>query len=104
MQTGGIESPSTINGNHFHRYFQYADSILSSYKENEPFHLFLKKYFSVNKKHGSRDRKQITSLCYNNFRLGHGASSKLELKEKFLLSTFLCETNSSVLLDFFKPE
>jgi 16S rRNA (cytosine967-C5)-methyltransferase len=104
MQTGGIESPSTINGNHFHRYLQYAESILSSYKGNEPFHLFLKKYFSVNKKHGSRDRKQITSLCYNYFRLGHGVSSKLELKEKFLLSTFLCETNSSLLLNFFKPD
>jgi len=104
MQTGGIQSSSTINGNHFHRYFQYAESILSSYKGNEPFHLFLKKYFSVNKKHGSRDRKQITSLCYNYFRLGHGVSSKMELKEKFLLSTFLCETNSSLLLDFFMPE
>lgn len=104
MQTGGTQSPSTINGNHFHRYLQYAASILSSYKGSEPFHLFLKKYFSLNKKHGSRDRKLISSLCYNYFRLGYGVSKQINYDEKLLLSTFLCETNSSLLLDFFKPE
>jgi len=104
MQTSGTQSPSTINGNHFHRYLQYAASILSSYKRNEPFHLFLKKYFSFNKKHGSRDRKLVSSLCYNYFRLGHGVSSQTDFHEKFLLSTFLCETKPSLLLEFFKPE
>jgi 16S rRNA (cytosine967-C5)-methyltransferase len=103
MQSGGTQSPSTFNGNHFQRYLQYAASILSSYKRNEPFHLFLKKYFSFNKKHGSRDRELISSLCYNYFRLGYGVSKKQSFDEKLLLSTFLCETNSSLLLDFFKP-
>ena len=104
MQTGGTQSPSTINGNHFHRYLQYAASILTSYKGNEPFHLFLKKYFSLNKKHGSRDRKLISSLCYNYFRLGYGVSKQTDFRENLLLSSFLCETNPSLLPDFFKNE
>ncbi len=104
MQTGGTQFPSTSSGNHFHRYLQYAASILSSYKGNEPFHLYLKKYFSFNKKHGSRDRKLISSLCYNYFRLGYSVSKQISYDEKLLLSVFLCERNSSLLLDFFKPE
>jgi 16S rRNA (cytosine967-C5)-methyltransferase len=104
MQKGGIQSPSTTNGNHFHRYLQYAASILTSYKGSESFHLFLKKYFSLNKKHGSRDRKLISSLCYNYFRLGYGGSQQTGFREKLLLSSFLCETNPSLLPGFFKPE
>ncbi|MEO8413866.1 MAG: Fmu (Sun) domain-containing protein [Ginsengibacter sp.] len=102
MQTGGTLS-SSGKGNHFHRYLQYADTIVSSYKGNEPFHLFLKKYFSLNKKHGSKDRKTISSLCYNYFRLGHGVMKVTNQTEKFLVSTFVCQNNPSLLLEFFKP-
>jgi len=104
MQISGKEIPPANNNNHFQRYLQYADAILSSYKGHEPFHIFIKKYFSLNKKHGSKDRKLITALCYNFFRVGFGVSIEADPNEKFLLSTFLCETNSSSLLQFFKPE
>ncbi|KAA9039268.1 Fmu (Sun) domain-containing protein [Ginsengibacter hankyongi] len=103
MQITGKEFPST-NSNHFHRYLQYSVSILSSYKGQEPFHLFLKKYFSANRKHGSKDRKLITALCYNYFRLGFGVSTPSSQDENFLLAVFLCEKSSSLFLDFFKPE
>ena len=96
--------PSSANeGNHFHRYIQYAKGILSKYNGREPFHLYLKKYFSENKKHGSRDRKRITSLCYNYFRLGFSVSSSVEMEEKLLLSIFLIEKKSSVILEQLKP-
>ncbi len=75
-----------------------AAAILASYSGNEQFHLFLKKYFSANKKFGSKDRKQITSLCYNYFRLGHAAKN-ISVEEKILLGFFLCETQPS---EFFK--
>jgi 16S rRNA (cytosine967-C5)-methyltransferase len=104
MQTGGTQLPSTTNGNHFHRYLEYAASILTSYKGDQSFHLFLKKYFSLNKKHGSRDRKLISSVCYNYFRLGYGVSKQTDFLEKILVSTFLCETSPSLLLGFFKSE
>lgn len=102
MQITGKEFPAT-NNNHFQRYLQYSVSILSSYKGQEPFHLFLKKYFSANKKHGSKDRKLITALCYNYFRLGFGVSISAKQDEKILLSVFLCEKKPSLFLEFFKP-
>lgn len=103
MQTGETKSPINT-GNHFHKYFQYALYIISSYNGNEPFHLFIKKYFSLNKKHGSKDRKLITALCYNYFRLGFRVSNESDDTEIFLVSTFLCETKPSPVLEFFKPE
>lgn len=33
-----------------------------------PLSIYLKKYFALNKKHGSKDRKSITSFCYAHFR------------------------------------
>jgi 16S rRNA (cytosine967-C5)-methyltransferase len=91
-------------GNHFHRYLSYAIAILEKYNGLEPFHIFLKKYFSVNKKHGSKDRKQITSLCYNYFRVGYAVSSSIDISEKLLLATFLVEKKFSPLLENLKPE
>ena len=79
------ENDSNSKGNHFHRYLQYALPLIKGYKGNEPFHLYLKKYFSANKKHGSRDRKLITALCYGYFRLGEGETKMFFPKRNFLL-------------------
>ena len=98
------EQSSVNRGNHFHRYLEYASAILSTYNGKEPFHLYIKKYFSTNKKHGSRDRKQITSLCYNYFRTNIAVSSSLTIDEKLLLATFLIEKKYSLLLERLKPE
>jgi len=98
------EPSSETKGNHFHRYLDYGALLLEKYDGKEPFHLYLKKYFSSNKKHGSKDRKIISSLCYDYFRLGFGVSADLGLTEKFLLGTFLVENNSSKLLEKLKPE
>lgn len=102
MQNG--EPFSENKGNHFHRYLNYAIAILAKYNGTEPFHLYLKKYFSHNKKHGSKDRKQITSICYNYFRLGIAVNPSLGISEKLLLATFLLEKHSSPLLEKIKPE
>jgi 16S rRNA (cytosine967-C5)-methyltransferase len=102
MNTG---EPSSIKkGNHFHRYLNYAAAILERYKGTEPFHLYLKRYFSANKKHGSKDRKYITSLCYNYFRVGLSVSPATDIKEKLLLATFLIEKKPSPVLENSKPE
>ncbi len=80
-----------------------AAAILASYSGNQPFHLFIKKYFSANKKLGSKDRKQIASLCYNYFRLGHAAKN-ISVEEKILFGFFLCETQSSEFFKSLRPE
>jgi 16S rRNA (cytosine967-C5)-methyltransferase len=102
MKTGELSCEN--KGNHFHWYLNYAIAILTKYDGTEPFHLYLKKYFSSNKKHGSKDRKQITSLCYNYFRVGIAVSSSIDISEKLLLATFLIEKKSSPLLEKLKPE
>ena len=70
-------------------YLDASAHILSLYKGEEPFHIFIKKYFTINKKFGSRDRKQITQFCYNYFRLGKSFHS-LPIEERLLVGTFLC--------------
>ncbi len=104
MEPGQSIALSSAKSNHFERYFQYAEAIISAFKGTQPFHLYLKNYFSSNKKHGSRDRKIITSLCYNYFRVIGGVSSEKKFKETFLLAYFLCETIPSPILNFYKPE
>ncbi len=47
------------------RYIETTIKIISDYHGDVPFHIYLKKYFAADKKYGSRDRKQIASLCYN---------------------------------------
>lgn len=89
--------------NRFHRYLGYAETLIANFNGKEPLHFYLKKYFSGNKKHGSRDRKQITSLCYYHFRLGHGASPALSFRQKLILAVFLIEDKPSSFLETFNP-
>ncbi|MEO6868679.1 MAG: Fmu (Sun) domain-containing protein, partial [Ginsengibacter sp.] len=80
---------------HSKRYIQYAANILKSYRGDVPFNIFLKKYFSLNKKHGSRDRRILSALCYGYFRLGHGAIADISIEKKLLLGYFLTQHSSS---------
>jgi 16S rRNA (cytosine967-C5)-methyltransferase len=98
------ENDSNPKGNHFHRYLQYAIPLVKSFKGKEPFHLYLKRYFSANKKHGSRDRKLITALCYGYFRLGEGVKDGVSSEERFLLGMFFSNNHSTPLLAALKPE
>ncbi len=87
----------------YHSYLNSAETVIKNYHGTEPFHLFLKKYFSADKKYGSRDRREIASLCYNYFRLGK-SSVDFPIQERIVLGTFLCETKNSELLKVMKPE
>lgn len=64
-------SPSSIpHINRFRSHLNTAVSIVELYKGEVPFVHFIKKYFSAHKKFGSKDRREITALCYCFFRLG----------------------------------
>ena len=73
------------------------------YDGQEPFASFLKKYFNQHKKFGSKDRKQVSHLCYCYFRLGK-AQLNMAMDEKILVGLFLCSTTSNELLDALKPD
>jgi 16S rRNA (cytosine967-C5)-methyltransferase len=80
-----------------------ATQILNEYKGEEPFASFLKKYFARHKKFGSKDRKEISHLCYCYFRLGK-ALSNIPMDERILTGLFLCSDMSTEMLEQLKGE
>lgn len=53
---------------HEAKHLQTSLTLVQSYDGKEPFATYLKKYFALNKKHGSKDRKAISHHCYDYFR------------------------------------
>ena len=84
-------------------YLNSAVQILSAYNGEEPFASYLKKYFGQNKKHGSRDRKQISHFCYCYFRLGK-ALLNMPIEERILIGLFLCSDQPNEMLEQLKRE
>lgn len=87
----------------YHSYLNSATEILSAYKGEEPLSSFLKKFFAASKKYGSKDRKQISHLCYCYFRLGK-AELDISIEERILIALFLCSNESNEILENLKPE
>ena len=87
----------------FHSYLNSASSILDAYKGDEPFNIFLKSFFGQHKKFGSRDRKEISHLCYCYFRLGQSLQ-ELAIEERILSGLFLCDEKPYGLLAVMKPD
>ena len=87
----------------FYSYINTAKTILSLYKGDIPFSTFLKNYFAKEKKYGSRDRRMISSLCYNYFRIGT-ALSNTTIEERLLTGLFLCNDVPNEILHNEKPE
>lgn len=88
------------------KHFSHLNSailIIKEYRGKEPFAVFLKAFFSKQKKFGSRDRRRIAHLCYAYFRLG-GALPRLDIQDKIILALFLCSHQSDELLQELKPE
>ena len=69
-----------------------AAKIIADYNGDLPLHHFLKTYFSTQKKFGSKDRKNISHLCYSYFRLGH-ALKKSSTEERIIIVLFLSGAN-----------
>ena len=84
-------------------YINTAKEILNEYSGHEPFNSFLEKFFKENKKFGSRDRKQITQLCYCFFRIGKSLG-KYSVDEKLNIALYLCNNTSSPVLEKLNPE
>jgi 16S rRNA (cytosine967-C5)-methyltransferase len=83
-------------------YIDASVAILNGYDGAVPFASYLKKYFSVHKKFGSRDRRHIAQLCYSFFRLGK-ALPHIPTEEKLFIALLLCQPNHPVVAQL-KPE
>ena len=87
----------------YHSYLNSASTILSAYTGEEPFTSFIRKYFSQHKKFGSKDRKQVSHLCYCYFRLGKALADG-SMEERILIALFLCSHQPDEILQELKPE
>lgn len=88
---------------YLNRHLETSSGLLREYDGSTPFHLYLKKYFSLHKKHGSKDRRFITSFCYSWFRLGRNLPD-LETKQRFKVAAFLMQDGPCDLVPDFFPE
>ena len=77
--------------------------ILTEFENDMPLARFLQKYYRLNKKMGSSDRRNASRLLYNYFRLGK-ACPDLPVEERLFLAQFLCSTQDDPFLHHFKPE
>lgn len=87
----------------FHSYINTATKLIETYKGDKPFAVYIKQFFSENKKYGAKDRRQISSLCYNYFRIGFSEAGT-PVDQKMLMGTFLCSQEPSELLEKLQPE
>lgn len=88
------------------KYFSHLNTavqLLQQFNGKQPFGNFIKQFFAQHKKYGSKDRKNISQLCYAYFRTGK-ALPHLSIEERVLTGLFLCSTESNELLQNLKPE
>ncbi len=100
--------------NYIYSHLNSAKEILQQYKGEEPFASFIKKYFTQHKKYGSKDRKQISHLCYCYFRssqahppppIGGGVlEESLKIEERIITGLFLCSSEKNEVLELLKPD
>jgi 16S rRNA (cytosine967-C5)-methyltransferase len=88
------------------KYFSHLNTaiqLLQQYNGSQPFGSFIKKFFSQHKKYGSKDRKNISHLCYAFFRLGK-AGLQLPAEERILAGLFLSSHEPNELLQHLRPD
>ncbi|MBO9201511.1 MULTISPECIES: RsmB/NOP family class I SAM-dependent RNA methyltransferase [Niastella] len=88
------------------KYFSHLNTavqILQQYNGSQPFGSFIKQFFSQHKKYGSKDRKNISHLCYAFFRLGK-ALPQLPAEERIITGLFLCSNEPNELLQHLQPD
>lgn len=86
-----------------HSHLSSAAKVLEAVTPGEPLVHHLKKFFSGNKKYGSRDRKMIAEVCYNFFRVGR-ALDHFDAETKTLYALFLCTSKKNELLAALRPD
>ncbi|NDF97658.1 MAG: Fmu (Sun) domain protein [Chitinophagia bacterium] len=72
------------------------------YKGQEPFSVFCKQQFSLDRRMGSTDRKWVRHYCYCFFRMGN-ALRALPIEERMVTGLFLCGKKEDPLLALLRP-
>jgi 16S rRNA (cytosine967-C5)-methyltransferase len=85
----------------YHSYFNKAVSFLELYQGKQPFALFLKEQFALNKQMGSRDRRAVRQYCYSYFRLGK-ALPNASIGDRLLAGVWLTSKEKDPLLELYR--
>jgi 16S rRNA (cytosine967-C5)-methyltransferase len=85
------------------QYLRSAASIIAQYDGAIPLAAFLKNYFKLNTKFGSKDRRYISQLCFTYYRAGHSITGA-DVAGKIKASLFLCESSSGEWSSLFTAE
>lgn len=76
------------NKMYLQKHITTAAQLIKQYPYPLPFAIHLKQYFTLNKKHGSKDRKFIAQACFAYLRLGKNLP-ELALEEKIMVGIFI---------------
>lgn len=76
---------------------------LDAFTQTTPLAKFLPNFFRQNKQMGSSDRRTISRLLYNYFRLGN-ALKECALEQRLSYAEFLCSQSESSFLQRFRPD
>ncbi len=69
----------------FDKYLEKVSEFLNNYKGQMPFAVFLKDCFRNNPQMGGRDRREVSKLCWQLFRIGHW-KKELPLKQRLIMA------------------
>ncbi|WP_294350643.1 RsmB/NOP family class I SAM-dependent RNA methyltransferase [uncultured Sphingobacterium sp.] len=76
-----------------HQQIRNFERAMDGFEADQPFSRYLTTFFKLNKQMGSSDRKAVSRLCYNYFRLGT-AAPQLSQQRRLVIAEFLCEQES----------
>ena len=87
----------------FDNLLRYAVRILEAYAGEIPLQGCLKNFFRENPQMGSRDRKQVSEMCYCFFRMGH-ALKNISAEERIISGIFLSNQHQEQILEQLRPD
>ena len=80
--------------------WQHIQTIIDSYNGGLPLARFLKNYFRLHPKLGSRDRRILSEMSYCWFRCSKALPNNIDLEQRLKACLFICETFVPQVLQF----
>src|ERR1017187_6423935 len=89
----------------YHNKFRLKQAlmIIRTYDNTKPLNFFLKNFYRGNRHMGSTDRRQLSTIIYQYFRLGKNFPD-VNLKQKICIATLLCNSERNPITDFILGE
>jgi 16S rRNA (cytosine967-C5)-methyltransferase len=87
----------------YYSYLNTTKQIIENYNGSTPLAIYLKKFFKSSSKYGSRDRREISELAYNYYRVANVLKNE-NIEDKILIANYLCNKTETKILEALKPD